>query len=671
MIGLLQQLENVKPAEVLVNPLVAETSEGYTRTKCNKCGFKHQFGKCPAAGKICNKCRKPNHFAKMCRSRGGQVKELAVEDIDADDSVLEVTGKGGPRIEMVKVNNQEVPMLLDTGSNCTIIDRKMWKGLGQPKLKKTKKVLRQFDGSPISMEGQCDVLLEFQGHFLPATVVVCNVSRRYGILGNDVLEYNANLKTVSEISTSNSKKLGCLKDFTAKLELIEGAKPSYFESRHLPLHVKAQISDVLRQQVNDGILEPVSGGSEWASPIVCIRKPSGKWRICGDYKIGVNSKLKSDCYLSPNLETVFSEMADTRFYTKIDLENAYLQVPLDSESQNITTISTPIGLFRYKRLPIGIKTASAIFQRAIESVLNPLGIKYLIIYLDDILIGANNVDELKLKINKVCQKLRNAGLSINHDKSEMNIVQEIGFLGHVISEGKIKPDKKLCDKLNNTPCPKNKKGLETFLGLCQYYAKFIKNYSDIVAPLNDLRKGDREFKWTKSAQESFEKVKVLLTSDPVLRAFDINKDSVLTSDASENAIGAILSQKGCPVVYISRKLTNAEKAYSNIEREALAVIWSVERCKQFLLGKRFSLCTDHKPLEYIFSPHKELPRVASSRIIRWAIKLMEYDFNKIHYPGKQIPHVDALGRLDFAEDDSTDTVKSVRSFKVTLYPLMF
>ena len=616
-----------------------------TIPSCRYCGTSHAVRKCPAYGKECLKCGRKNHFSKVCRSK--EVTELKEEQKveekeNNEENVYQITNGRGPTLTKVKIDGCPIDMLIDTGSDVTIISEDMWQRIGKPKLSISSKILRQFDGSKIPLMGKCSVLLEHENKYIPVDIIVTKVKKTYGLLGNDVVNYSFSVQEL----TGNDRKLGCLKNFSAKLELKAGARPIFHESRHIPLHMKKPVERELNRLVQEDVLEPINGGgSEWASPIVCVRKSDGGYRICGDYKVGINSQLKSDSYLAPNIETVFSEMAGTKVYCKIDLESAYFQIPLDEESKAITTISTPIGLFRYKRLPFGIKTASAIFQKALEHVIGPLNMKNLIIYQDDILVGAADEQTLKHKCDIILDALRNAGLTINLGKCDLKAVPSVVFLGYSLSSEGVTPDVSLVERLNSIQPPTNKKTLESFLGLCQYYAKFIPRYSEIISPMNDLRSKSVPFTWSERQQQAFDRIKTMLTNEPVLKHFDTKEISTLTCDASQNSIAAVLSQNDHPVMYISRKLTQCESQYSNIEREALAIVWAVERCKQFLMGAKFRINTDHQPLEYILNPRRELPRVVSSRLLRWALRLMEFDFEILYIPGKKIPHVDALSRL--------------------------
>ncbi len=301
---------------------------------------------------------------------------------------------------------------------------------------------------------------------------------------------------------------------------------------------------------------------------------------------------------------------------------------------------------------MGLKSSSFIFQRAMEHIFKDF--TNIIIYQDDILLGAPMEKLLDKKARRAIHSLEDKGMMINDDKSILKASQ-ITFLGHKISADGISPDPELVRKIMDIEVPSNRKELNSFLGLANFFGRFIPDYSTLVSPLTDLRKQNVPFQWTSTQENAFQALKLALVSDPVVQPFDVTKECTLTTDASEQSISGIITQCGRPVMYISRKLSETEKRYSNIEREALACVWCMERAKQFLMGTKFLLKTDHRPLEFIFGQHRALPKVTNARIMRWAIKIMAFDFDIIYVKGSNIPHADALTRLRFA-DNSHDWI---------------
>ncbi len=510
------------------------------------------------------------------------------------------------------------------------------------------------------MIGQFEGLIEMEDNYTVANIVVAECKKEHGLLGTDVL----NVDISSMVVQCNNKDLkaysvGCLRDFQAKIILKEGAQPSYFEARPLPIHVRPLVIKKLNTMISDGILEKVPpGGSRWASPMVVVRKPNGDVRIYVDFKVGVNPKICNDSYPMPHIETAFSALSGMTHFAKIDLEAAYNQLALEEDSREVTTMNTPIGLLRWKRLPFGIKTASAQFQSAIEKTVGELPNS--IIYQDDICLGARSEAELSQCVRAVLKRLSDSGMKVNESKSVM-LAKEISFLGYTISGVGVKPDRRLVEKIQAINAPEGKKDLDCFLGLVNYFGRYIKDFADITEPLHALRRKNVPFEWGVDQQGAFEKLKAALSAYPVVQPFDAEKDTVLTTDASEKSVSAILSQDNHPVMYLSRRLNNMEKNYSNIEREALTVVWATSRARHYLLGKKFLLRSDHKPLEYIFNPLRELPKVTSARLMRWALQLSAFEYDIMYVKGESIPHVDALSRLNFS-DEAPESEECLESF---------
>ena len=208
--------------------------------------------------------------------------------------------------------------------------------------------------------------------------------------------------------------------------------------------------------------------------------------------------------------------------------------------------------------------------------------------------AAEDQKTLNKLVQEVMSKLRSAGLTINHVKSTMRS-DEVSFLGYKVSIDGIKPHDRLVKKILNIKPPTNKKELESFVGLVNFYGKFINQFAKIILPLNELRNKGVSFAWTSHHQESLDKLKKMLSSEPVIKPYDVAKELTLTTDASEGSIGGVLTQEGHPILYLSRKLTNSEKNYSTIEKEALGIVWAVRRARNFLIGRKFNLISDHQP----------------------------------------------------------------------------
>ena len=614
---------------------------------------------------------KNNHFSSVCRSYNTSTKGKCIhmldeepsrskEDIHIDSNYcysLEGTKEGKAK-KQVKILNKQFQMQLDSGSNITIVLRNFWEAMDKPKLKPFHGKLKHYDNSTMHMLGHFTSMVETEHKYIVADIVVADCIKAHGLIGNDLLDINPCIREVNNITSS---EIGRLNNYQAKITLKENATPCYFEARSIPVHMKDKIVDQINNNIDKDLMEKVPpGGSKWASPIVCVMKPTGKVRICGDYKVGVNHQICSDSYPIPHAETVLTKLNGMKHFAKIDLAQAYHQTSLDEESRELTTVNTPIGLVRWKVLPEGIKTASAIFQKAIETTIG-VDITNCVAYQDDICCGAKTKEELQTKLAQILDRLSKAGMTVNKEKCIMEM-RDIKFLGYCISENGIKPNQELIQKILNIEVPKNRKQLDSFMGLVNYYRRFVDHYADKVEPLNALRNKSTIFNWGTRQQEAFTELKRILSVPPVIAIFDPKRRSILTTDASQNAVAGILTQDGHLVLYMSRRLTTAEWSYSNIEREALAIMWSMFRACHFLLGAPFTLRTDHKPLEFILHPKRELPKVTLARILHWAIQLQAFDYEIEYIDGKAIPDVDALSRLEFTSEEKSTYETTQNSF---------
>jgi hypothetical protein len=311
-----------------------------------------------------------------------------------------------------------------------------------------------------------------------------------------------------------------------------------------------------------------------------------------------------------------------------------------------------------------MKNSSAIFQRVMEDVLR--GLPGVVAYQDDLLIHATSKDLLARRVSAVLKRLEEKNVTINPEKSVL-FSTEIRFLGHLLTSDGIRPDPQIADKILSCRPPKDRKELESFLGLINFFGRMVPKFSETASPLHQLRRKDTPFVWEASHQAAFESLLNSIAHPPILRSYDLSSEATLTTDASESAVGGVLTQEGRPVIYVSRTLTSAERNYSNVEREALAVVWCVLRLKQFLLGRHFTLVTDHRPLMTIYGG-SSLPKVASARLTRWAILLQAYNFTVQYKAGSTIPHADAMSRLRFNADQSSaeDAIINNVSMDITL-----
>ena len=412
----------------------------------------------------------------------------------------------------------------------------------------------------------------------------------------------------------------------------------------LPEHKRKVVKEELDAMLAMGVIEESHSG--WSSPIVLVRKKDGSIRFCVDYR-KVNDVSRFDAYPMPRVDELLDRLGTARFFTTLDLTKGYWQIPMSPESKEITAFSTPYGLYQFRTLPFGLFGAPATFQRLMDRVLRPHA-AYAAAYLDDVIIHSNSWAEHMQQVGAVLSSLRQAGLTANPKKCVVG-QREVRYLGYHLGGGQVRPQVDKTAAIATCPRPKTKKEVRQFLGLAGYYRRFIPDFAGLTSPLTDLtRKGASDpVQWTEQCQQVFERVKQALCGEPLLYTPDFSLPFILQTDASNRGLGAVLSQQvggtDRPVLYISRKLSEREGRYSTVEKECLAIRWAVGSLRYYLLGRPFTLWSDHAPLQWL---HRM--KDTNGRITRWYLALQPFNFRVVHRPGAQMAVPDFLSRSDGA-----------------------
>ena len=439
--------------------------------------------------------------------------------------------------------------------------------------------------------------------------------------------------------------------------MAEDAQPKYFKARPVPYALKEKIENELDRLVEEGTIESVQF-ADWAAPIVPIVKEDKSIRICGDYKVTVNQVAKLDNYPIPKAEDLFATLSGGEKFTKLDMSQAYQQILLEEESKKYTTINTHKGLFQYNRLPYGVSSSPGIFQRTMENLLQ--GIPFVVVRVDDILVSGSNDEEHLANLEEVLKRLSEHGLRLKQKKCAF-MVNEVVYLGQKINSQGIQPIQEKVRAIADAPSPKNVSEVRSYLGMINYYQKYLPNLSTILAPLHSLLEKGKSWKWNKEHQESFNKSKELLKSSQLLVHYDPEKKLILACDASPYGLGAVLSHRmedysEKPIAFASMSLSPAEKNYSQLDKEALAIVFGVKKFHQYVYGRQFVIQTDHKPLERVLNPDKMTLPMAAARIQRWALILSAYDYAIQYREGNLNANADALSRLQLPETPSSTPV---------------
>ena len=428
-----------------------------------------------------------------------------------------------------------------------------------------------------------------------------------------------------------------------KIQLTE-TTPVRSKAYSIPHKLLGKVKEEIHAMENAGYIEPST--SPYASPIVVVNKPDKSLRICGDFR-KVNAHIKFDAEPMADQHDIFSRLSTSRYFSKMDLAKGFYQLKIDQESRAYTAIVTPLGLKQFTVVPFGLSISPAAFNRTIRKILQ--GMPQVEIFVDDILIHTQTWDEHVSVLEEVLARFKKHGVSVKPSKCELG-AQGVDFLGHYVGQGIQRPQEKTLEKVHNFVPPETKKGMQSFLGLCNYYSEFIPGYTQIAQPLiaTTCKKAPKTIVWDKNLQNSFLKMKEALNKHRVLKLPDVGKPFILQTDASGVGIGAALLQifeegeKPKPIAFWSRKLKSAETRYATIEKECLAIIEGVKKFHSYLYGATFTLETDHQPLSYLKTYAAD---GKNGRLTRWTLFLQDYNFNIRYIRGKDNVLADFLSRM--------------------------
>lgn len=642
---------------------------------CKFCGRTHvkRRDDCPAWGETCRDCGKENHFAGTRKCT--KIRVHTVYDYEQINTVKEsvyTVGEDSHIYVDMWINDKsksraKVSFQVDCGATVNVLPRKYVK---YNTLLHTDKVLQMWNGTAIHPLGRCRVFMRnprTQKKYDVEFVIVNEdltpllgkrASEKMGLItvNYDEFEQVATVKpSAPDIITQysdvfNSDKVGTLPGKT-RLEVDDTINPVSQPPARIPVSMKGDVKQELDRLVDQGVLAPIDEPTDWTSRMVVATKKSGSLRICLDPR-PLNKALKRERYQLPVMDEILPDLAKAKVFSKVDLSAGYWHVVLEEESSKLTTFQTPFGRYRWTRLPFGLNVSSEIFQKKLHNSLH--GLDGVLCIADDIIVYGQGDDKETAykdhdeKLEKLLQRCREQGIRLNKEKSEIR-TDEITFLGHrVTSEGlKVDPDK--VEAILKMQKPRDVVEVQRFCGYVNYVSRFLPKLTDIMQPLRDLTRNDVEWSWTSTHDKAFNDVKKLVTEAPLLAYYNPEDELVIQCDASERGLGAALLQNGRPIAYTSRALTDPETRYAQIEKEMLAIVYSLEKFHQYTYGRHTLVNSDHKPLEAIM---KKSLCSAPKRLQGMLLRVQQYDIEVIYRRGKDMHVADMLSRAYLPNKES-------------------
>lgn len=419
-----------------------------------------------------------------------------------------------------------------------------------------------------------------------------------------------------------------------------GRGPIAIRNRRIPEAMEQTVNDMVEKLIKSDIIEHST--SSWCFPLVLVRKSNGDTRMCVDYR-QLNAITERPIFPIPEAAELFDTISGSSYFSTLDMSSGYYQVPMNAKDREKTAFSTKMGHFQFKRMPFGLSGAPSTFQRLMSILLRGVNWKTCVVYLDDILVFGKTVEEHNLRLEEVLKRFKESGLKLSPSKCKF-LQKEVIYLGHIIDSRGVRTDPAKISAIQKWQIPSNKAELMSFIGLCNYYRRFVNNYADSIKPLQDLA-NEKEFIWTWEHTEAFRILKVRLCTTPVLSLPRPNCTYILDTDASFFAMGAVLSQiqDGVETVisYASNQLTKSQKQFCITRKELLSVHTYMNKFKHYLMGQHFIVRTDHRALLWILNWEKP----NTSQFCLWKADLEIFDFEIQHRQGKNHVNADALSRI--------------------------
>ncbi|XP_049524062.1 uncharacterized protein K02A2.6-like [Dermacentor silvarum] len=615
-----------------------------------------------AAKAVCNHCKKRGHFAAVCRSgkRLGSVELHSVAAVARNGRYVEVRVNGNPLVFKVD-SGADVSVVPRTFPGCpAVLDKPRGEELFGPG-KQALKLLGTFDAA-LSWRGRQvkERLYVVAGQEQPLlgypAIVALGVVKFVGAVAPALPD-----APPREVPPALFTGLGTFpEEYTIRIK-PDAVPYALSTARRIPIPLRDVVKKELDKMEQEGVIRCVDEPTDWCAGLVVVPKPAGGYRLCVDLT-KLNQVVLRERHVLPTVDQTLGLLGDARVFSKLDATSGFHQVRLARDSQKYTTFITPFGRYCYCRLPFGITSAPEYFQRQMSRLLE--GLAGVVNLMDDILVFGRTTEEHDQRLQAVLGRLQQAGVTLNAAKCTFG-VSSVRFLGVVVGANGITPDPEKVAAIQRMPAPQDVHGVQRFLGMLNHVGRFLPGLSQTTAPIRSLLNKLAAWTWGPAQASAFEKLKSMLSSDICLARYNPALLTTVSADASSFGLGAVLLQdqpsgERRPVAYASRALTETERRYSQIEKEALAATWAINRFDEFLRGLRFTLETDHKPLVQLLGT-ADLD-LMPPRIQRFRIRLLQYQFDVKYVPGKQLATADALSRDPVVQLPATPAVDKVELY---------
>ena len=639
---------------------------------CKFCGRVHPMvkSKCKAYGKTCDNCGEKNHFAVKCPKSSRRVHQLQEQNTETQeyessgdewvDSVA-ASPRKDVKCRMVMKDGTEVVFQVDTGSSVNVLPARYHPEKLQ--LQPVIKTLFSWNNGKITALGTYRHSMRNpkngKKYSIEFVIVKENFTPILGLRTSEALGFvtvNDTFERVSSLRLEDyddvfEPSLGSLPGVLT-LQVNPDVKPVVMPDRRVPISVRPKLKEELDRLVSQGVIQPVDVPTPWVSQLVITTKKSGALRVCIDPK-ELNKALLRESFTLPILEDTLHLLSSSTVFTKADLASGYWHVILDEASSLLTTFQTCFGRYRWLRLPFGTSVSSEIFQKKLLHALE--GLEGVVCVADDIIIHGKDMAQHDENLQAFLLRCKEIGIRLNRAKFDLR-TNEITFLGHRISSRGLEADPEKVKAISQMVPPTNVKELRRFIGMVNYMAKFLPNL--YLKPLTNLTKSDVPWNWSSAENDAFEKIKVQITTAPVLAFYDPAKELTLENDASEYGLGSALRQEGRPIAYASRTLTETECRYAQIEKEMLAVTFGLQKFHHYTFGRTVHVVTDHKPLVAIASkPLSNAPKRLQNMLLRAQL----YNVQLRYEPGTSIPVADALSRAPLNNPGSVEESDTINN----------